>query len=119
MKPNPLNAEFALNASDSADPVYSYLGDDPLLGELVDVFVQEMPERINALEFQARSRDWSQLRRTAHQLKGAAGSYGFAEITPFAARLEAAACDAGHEEAILAALHDLVDLSRRIRSGTK
>ena len=63
MKPNPLNAEFALNASDSANPVYSYLGDDPLLGELVDVFVQEMPERINALEFQARSRDWSQLRQ--------------------------------------------------------
>jgi HPt (histidine-containing phosphotransfer) domain-containing protein len=89
-----------------------------MLGDLVDAFVQEMPERIGAFEVQARSRDWSRLARTAHQLKGSAGSYGFTEITPYAARLESAARDARHEEAILRALHELLSLCRRVRAGT-
>ena len=87
------------------------------LGELIEMFVQEMPERINALETQARSRDWQQLTRTAHQLKGAAGSYGFNVITPSAARLESATKDGRQEEEILAALDELLDLCRRMRSG--
>jgi hypothetical protein len=67
--------------------VYSPLADDPDYGELVDLFVQEIPERINALDAQAESRDWNQLAETAHKLKGAAGCYGFGEITLCAARL--------------------------------
>jgi len=91
---------------------------DPMLGELVDLFVQEMPDRINTLEAQATNRDWSQLARTAHQLKGSGGSYGFDEITPCAARLEAAARDAQQEETILLALDELLSLCRGVRSGT-
>ena len=94
--------------------VYSSLA-DPDLGELIEMFVQEMPERINALETQARSRDWQQLTRTAHQLKGDAGSYGFNVITPCAARLESAAKDGCQEEEILSALDELLDLCRRMR----
>jgi HPt (histidine-containing phosphotransfer) domain-containing protein len=97
--------------------VYSRLAADPDLGELVEMFVQEMPDRIGALEAPARSRDWEQLTRTAHQLKGAAGSYGFDAITPYAARLESAARDGRQEEAILASLDELLDLCRRMRSG--
>jgi HPt (histidine-containing phosphotransfer) domain-containing protein len=78
-----------------------------------------MPERINAFEVQAKNRDWSQLARTAHQLKGAAGSYGFHAITPYAARLEAAARDGRQEEPILSALAELLDLCRRVRCGTE
>ena len=48
-----------------------FLATDPDLGELVELFVQEIPDRISALETQGRSRDWQQLTRTAHQLKGA------------------------------------------------
>jgi HPt (histidine-containing phosphotransfer) domain-containing protein len=98
--------------------VYSSLATDPDLGELVDLFVQEMPDRINVLEAQANSRDWNQLTRAAHQIKGAAGSYGFGEITPYAARLEAVAREALQEENILAALNELLGLCRRVRSGT-
>jgi CheY-like chemotaxis protein/HPt (histidine-containing phosphotransfer) domain-containing protein len=97
--------------------VYSSLGADPDLGELVDLFVQEMPDRIHSLEAQANSRDWQQLTRTAHQLKGAAGSYGFTEITPYAARLEAAAREAVQEEEILLSLDELLGLCRRVQAG--
>ena len=97
--------------------VYSHLAADPDLGELVDLFVQEMPDRINALDAQAKSRDWNQLAETAHQIKGTAGCYGFDEITPYAARLEAAAREAQQEEQILSALDELLSLCRRVRSG--
>jgi HPt (histidine-containing phosphotransfer) domain-containing protein len=97
--------------------VYSPLAFDPDLGELVYLFVQEMPDRINALDAQAKSRNWNQLAETAHQIKGAAGCYGFDEITPCAARLEAAARDAQPEEQILSALDELLTICRRVRSG--
>ncbi|MEI8375025.1 MAG: Hpt domain-containing protein, partial [Planctomycetota bacterium] len=97
--------------------IYSQLATDPDLSELVDLFVQEMPDRINALEIQAQSRDWQQLTRTAHQIKGAAGSYGFLAITPCAARLESAARNGGQEEEILSTLDELLSLCRQVRSG--
>ena len=97
--------------------VSARLAADPDLGELVDLFVQEMPDRIDALDAQAKSRNWSQLAETAHQIKGAAGCYGFDAITPCAARLEAAAREAQQEEQILSALDELLSLCRRVRSG--
>ncbi|MEI8371490.1 MAG: response regulator [Planctomycetota bacterium] len=97
--------------------IYSQLASDPNLVDLVDIFVQDMPNRINALETQAQSRDWQQLTRTAHQIKGAAGSYGFGEITPYAARLEAAAKEGCQEQEILSTLDELLELCRCIRSG--
>ena len=118
MKPDPSTAEIIASGSTSPSPVYSRLAAHPMLGELVDLFVQEMPDRLNALKVQATSRDWGQLARTAHQLKGAGGSYGFDEITPCAARLEAAARDAQQDETILLALDELLSLCRRVRSGT-
>ncbi len=96
--------------------IYSTLADSDL-GELIEMFVQEMPERTNALESQARDRDWQQLTKTAHQLKGAAGSYGFKVITLSAAQLESALKDGRQEEEILSALDELLDLCRRMRSG--
>jgi CheY-like chemotaxis protein/HPt (histidine-containing phosphotransfer) domain-containing protein len=101
----------------ASDLLYSDLAADPDLCELVEMFVGEMPGRITTLETQARNRDWQQLNRTAHQLKGAAGSYGFGAITPFALRLENATKTDCQEEAILAALDDLLKLCRQVRAG--
>lgn len=106
-----------MSSSVSPGPVYSHLAADPVLSELVELFVQEMPGRIDTFEALARRRDWSELARGAHQLKGAGGSYGFHDFTCYAARLEAAARDGSPEESILAALRDLLDLCRRVRSG--
>ncbi len=115
--PKPITSESNASAPRPTAFVYSQLAADPDLGQLIDLFVQEMPHRINALEAQAKSRDWNELTRTAQQIKGAAGSNGFSEITPYAARLEAAAREALPEENILAALHELLSLCRRVRAG--
>ncbi|MEI8374063.1 MAG: response regulator [Planctomycetota bacterium] len=113
----PTTSESNVSRAKPTAFIYSQLASDPNMVELVDLFVQEIPNRINALETQAQSRDWQQLTRTAHQIKGAAGSYGFGEITPYAARLEAAAKDGCREEEILSALDELLGLCRQVRSG--
>ena len=97
--------------------VYSSFGDDPDLGELVEMFVDEMPERVRTLKELADEQDWNQLARTAHQLKGAAGSYGFDQLTPYAKQLELFAREGSSEPEIRAALNKLVDLCERTRAG--
>jgi len=98
--------------------LYSALGGDEDLGEIVEMFVDEMPDRISALLGQLNSSDWEALRRSAHQLKGAAGSYGFAAITPCAATLENSIRQELPEEQIHRAVEDLVSMCRRTRAGT-
>jgi HPt (histidine-containing phosphotransfer) domain-containing protein len=99
--------------------VYSELGGDPDLGELVEMFVDEMPDRISTLNELGDTKNWESLRRTAHQLKGSGGSYGFDVVSTHAARLEASCkTDDPVEDQILSLLGDLVDLCSRIRAGT-
>ena len=97
---------------------YSTLGDDPDLGDLVEMFVDEIPDRIQSLEDQGSSKDWPALAVTAHQIKGAAGSYGFEQIYPYAAELEQAARSESSEDSILQSLEALVDICSRLRAGT-
>jgi PAS domain S-box-containing protein len=115
--PKPTTTESNASTPMPTAFVYSHLAADPNLGELVEMFVQEMPDRINALETEARSHNWQQLTRIAHQLKGAAGSYGFEAITPYAAQLEIAARDGRQDEEILSALEELLNLCRHMRPG--
>lgn len=101
----------------SAAYVFSDLGNDPDLGELVDLFVGEMPERIDSLLGLYAARNRTELSRAVHQLKGAAGSYGFHAVTPLAARLEQSLKDDEWEVKLPGELAALLDVCRRMRSG--
>jgi HPt (histidine-containing phosphotransfer) domain-containing protein len=96
---------------------YSTLVNDPDLAEIVAMFVDEMPARLRDLQAQAGCANWDQLARLAHQLKGAAGSYGFDHITPFAARLEKAVRNGEPQASVHAAVEELVDACGRVRAG--
>lgn len=98
-------------------PLYSSFGNDPDLGELVELFVEEMPDRIEQLRVRYINADWDGLQRFAHQLKGAAGSYGFDQLTPAAGRLEESIRFSQPEDQIRAALDSLIDLCERVRPG--
>jgi PAS domain S-box-containing protein len=106
------------DAAESAGPIYSNLAADPDVGSLVDVFVQEMQDWITALDDHGKSRDWSQMAQTAHTLKGAAGTFGFDQLTPHATQLHLLAREGKQENQILAALQNVLSLCRRIRAGT-
>lgn len=81
--------------------------------ELVRLFVEELDEDVGAMRTALAERDLDRLSTLAHRLKGAAGSYGFPEITRQAALLEAAlrggrtpdevACELASLEAICSA----------------
>ena len=98
--------------------LYSPLASDPDLGEIVQMFVDEMPERVSGINDLVAACDWEGLRRAAHQLKGAAGSHGFAPITPSAALVEDAIRDGRPETQIRKTVEELCDLCGRIRAGT-
>lgn len=97
--------------------LYSPLANDPDLGEIIQMFVDEMPQRVSKIGDLAAAGDWEELRRAAHQLKGAAGSHGFGPITPSAALVEDAIRDGQPESQIRKAVDELCDLCRRIRAG--
>jgi HPt (histidine-containing phosphotransfer) domain-containing protein len=99
--------------------LYSTLGADPDLGGIVGMFVDEMPDRIAALREHFGNGDWAELGRIAHQLKGAAGSYGFDQIAPHAARLESCARGGESAETIREAYETLVNVCSRIRAGAR
>lgn len=98
-------------------PIYSSLAVDPDLAEIVEMFVDEMPDRVAAIAEAWTSGDLEHLGRLAHQLKGAAGSYGFDEVTPYAAALERTARGGGAEEEIAQATEELISLCSWIRGG--
>jgi len=97
--------------------LHSPLAEDPDLAEVVELFAAEMPERIANVLRHFDARRWRELQRAAHQLKGSAGSYGFAPITPAAARLEDAVREARPEQEIRQAVEELVALCARVRAG--
>jgi histidine phosphotransfer protein HptB len=106
-----------VQANASAECLYSSLAADPELGEIVGMFVEEMPGRVVSLLERLSKKDWDGLRQSAHQLKGAAGSYGFGAISPCAGHLESVIRDAEPEERIRQAVMELVDLCGRVRCG--
>lgn len=104
-------------SSSEIDAIYSTLGGDPELGELVEMYVDEMPERIATFEQAFSSDDQEALQRAAHQMKGAGQSYGFDQLTPLAAAVEYAVRDGEPKEKILKLVEELIGVCHRVRAG--
>ncbi len=108
---------MTISAKDKA-PIYSEFGDDPDLGELVEMFVGEMEGRIAALRQAFEQADDETLGMLAHQLKGAAGSYGFDSLTAAAFALERTVREQRGQVETEEALGQLIDLCTRTRAGS-
>lgn len=98
-------------------PIHSSLATDPQLREMVEQFVAEMPSRVAWLQRHGDAGDWESLRRAAHQMKGAAASYGFDRLTPLALGLETLLATGATREEVAAALQDLVAHCRRVTAA--
>ena len=105
-----------MDQSKVAEPLRSKFRGDAEMTELVQEFVQELPSRINSLGGFLRAAQFDELRRAAHQLKGAAGGYGFPTISDSAAKVEnllKSALDQSQLDAVNREVQELVDLCRR------
>jgi HPt (histidine-containing phosphotransfer) domain-containing protein len=69
-------------------PIISSFASDPEMLELVEIFVSEVPDKVDRIRNCESSQNWDELKRAAHQLKGSAGGYGFDALTPIADQLE-------------------------------
>jgi len=72
-------------------PLRSDFADDPDMAEIIDAFVAGLVGRAEALRVEVAGGRRAEVQHLAHQLKGAAGGYGFAPITAVSAELELAA----------------------------
>lgn len=109
-------------ATPSSAPIYSQLADDPDMVELVEMFVSELPNRVEAVLQHWQNRDFRELRRLVHQLKGSSGGYGFSELGRAAAQLEhelGVIIDRNEQneiDKIRNGVDELVELCQRVRA---
>jgi histidine phosphotransfer protein HptB len=102
----------------SLQPIYSVYGDDPNLAELVSIFANELPQRLETLRSHAEVADWESVARVAHQLNELSSNYGFAKLSTLAARLEITCLEDRSTGEILRALDRFAEHCERVRPGT-
>ena len=117
MAPTPIHHPTLPN-TDGANLYFSELAREPDMAELVELFVQELPSRLAALQRAANAHDWPEVGRLAHQLKGASGSHGFPHLASAAASVEWTSRDRGLENEAGDALYRLANLCEQTRAGT-
>ncbi|GIW74263.1 MAG: hypothetical protein KatS3mg103_0785 [Phycisphaerales bacterium] len=107
------------------EPIFSVFEHDPDMAEIVAMFVEEMPQRMADLHAAVEAGDVQAATRLAHQLKGAAGGYGFDVLGEVAAATEQtlkamipagqASADPGSAQALRAACQGLMAACGRVR----
>ena len=105
----------AVGAGAVGAPIYSEFADDEEMESLVENFVEGLAASIERAQVALASNDMTVLQRVAHQLKGAAGGYGFMVITDAAASLEQAVKT--KDDDVPAKLAAVVQLCKRARAG--
>jgi HPt (histidine-containing phosphotransfer) domain-containing protein len=102
-----------LHSASVAGPVYSEFAQDPDYRELLELFVGSMAEKRRDFEQCFQGGQTAQLRTLAHQLKGAAGGYGYGGLSLVAKQLESA-CQSGDLQQIGPALQELLAYLDRV-----
>ncbi|MCA1771341.1 MAG: response regulator [Halomonas sp.] len=97
------------------DNLYSAYADDPDMDELVAGFVERLPQQLADLRLAADEGNSAKLQSLAHQLKGAAGGYGFMPVSEQAAAVEASAQDEGQASEMQAAMARLEHICKYVR----
>ena len=112
MHPASMNS---VHVDTSADSTLGKLMAKPGTAKLVERFLSGLPQRIAAIQSAQAGGDLNQLRVLAHQLKGAAGGYGFTPISQAAAQLENTVNNGADPAALAKSISTLSALCASIR----
>ncbi|MSR69657.1 MAG: Hpt domain-containing protein [Phycisphaerales bacterium] len=93
--------------------LHSSAANDLEIRDLIELFVREMPGRIKFANDAFMRGDRLRLQFWAHQLKGSAGGYGFAQITIEATKLENTIIRNESADCVFVALRRVLDLCER------
>ncbi len=115
-RPEPGTAE-----DDVPETIYSEFAADPDMVDIIDEFVAGLANSVRAMRQALSVSSWDTAASRAHQLKGAAGGYGYPALTEAARELEKAAERADAEGAglALARVSAMADAVRAGWSGGK
>lgn len=100
----------------TTNALVSELTDDADMVELVEMFIDELPDKLSAIMTALAGQDFDDLARVAHQLKGSAGGYGFPAITEAAKELEDTASADRDLETLIAQVKELTSLCGRAKA---
>jgi len=102
---------------DNEGPLLSDFAGDADMVELIELFVDELPQRAQQLNQAFQAQDWNTMATLAHQLKGAGGGYGFPQITEAAFHVEQNARAQDTQE-LTESLGQLIALCRRAQAAS-
>ncbi len=103
---------------DEKGVLVSELAGDADMVELVEMFVEELPDRVAAIEKALADQDFETLAGLTHQLKGTAGGYGFPTITDASKEAELTCKAADDLEKLASDVKALSELCCRARATT-
>ena len=100
-KPSPMSVESAITPSPvinqtsvsqkpptSVEPLISDFADDPDMVEIIEMFIDGLSDRIESITTAFGNRNFTTVSVIAHQLKGAAGGYGYPSLSELAFEVE-------------------------------
>ena len=70
---------------------------DPRVAPVLGGFLQRLPVTVFSIRNAVEKADWQQVVLFSHQLKGAAGGYGYPDLAAVCARIESAANNHGQK----------------------
>ncbi len=101
------------------EPLISDFADDPDMLEIIEMFVDGLSERIDSILTAFDDRNFTTVSGIAHQLKGAAGGYGYPTLSELAFDVEQLAKQNAEDVQIEKALTLLVDQCRGAIAGVR
>ena len=119
---DPANEAAVLGAvaetpADHGPAIVSDLASDPVIAPLLEKFLAELATKVDGIRAAIDAADLAEVSRIAHQIKGAAGSYGFPSITAAAEHVEATATEIDALKSIDEPVRQLTELCGRVSIG--
>ena len=110
-----------LKAADSAKEsnqplISSLLIDDPGLLDLVQRFVEKLPQYILKIKESSKNKQWDEFKNHIHDLKGTSGNYGFDELFKLMQGIEFELTKENYD-GVCSLVKHLDNLQKRIESG--
>ena len=114
---HPRRKQPAAKSSESA--LFDGLLDGDTMAELVEEFVGELPDKVQAIENAFRARNFQLLTELVHKLKGVAGMYGFPQVSEVALRVKHCASEGDDLEQLRARVCELTSLCREATEANR
>jgi CheY-like chemotaxis protein/HPt (histidine-containing phosphotransfer) domain-containing protein len=73
---------------ESTPLVSTLLADEPDLADLVEHFIEKLPDIVDGIAKAAESQSWKELKDRVHDLKSVGGGYGFMPLSEVAAKID-------------------------------